>query len=255
MSWYHANSRYRVPIAIDNNGGAATIDATLTIPPDFGLFWNQVATNGHDIKVTDSNGYTELAWRRATWDHAARSGVIEINDWSPDSSSATVIAWLYFGETSPTDSSGSFSVTSAKTGSVLAGKPPPGAVIVKAVPLAFDSAVPQTRYAWPPGQSGYVIFDITAHLARQAGPLEDHGELEEVAAVVVATRNGGQAYAGGNTPAKTRVSQYDGRALVWMFLTGGVDDNDYIDEITVTTSLGRVFLFSALRKAETAEEP
>ena len=56
MSWYHANSRYRVPIAIDNNGGAATIDATLTIPPDFGLFWNQVSANGHDIKVTDSNG-------------------------------------------------------------------------------------------------------------------------------------------------------------------------------------------------------
>jgi hypothetical protein len=61
-------------------------------------------------------------------------------------------------------------------------------------------------------------------------------------------------YAGGNTPAKTRVSQYNGRTLVWMFLLGSVDGQNYIDEISITTSLGRELVFSAQRIAETAEE-
>ncbi len=53
MSWYAEASKYRVPVAVDNNSGASTIDVTLTIPKDFGMFWNNVATNGHDIKLVD----------------------------------------------------------------------------------------------------------------------------------------------------------------------------------------------------------
>ena len=37
-------------------------------------------------------------------------------------------------------------------------------------------------------------------------------------------------------------------------MAGSVDGQDYIDEITVTTTLGRVFVFAARRVAETAEE-
>jgi hypothetical protein len=254
MSWYDDDKLYRVPLTVDNNSGAGTIDVTITIPADFGLFWSQVATTGHDIQITDSDGFTALTWGRQTWDHAARSAVLQINDWAPDSADATVIAWLYFGDASPSDTATSFTVTSAKTGTLLSGKPPPGAVIIPAQSLAIDNDVPQGQYSWPPGQSGYVIFDVTDHLAKQAGAFQGKGDFEEVAAVTVETRNGGVAYGGGNTPAKTRMSQYDGRALVWMFLTGSVDGQDYIDEITVTTTLGRVFVFAARRVAETAEE-
>jgi len=254
MSWYDDDKLYRVPLTVDNNSGAGTIDVTVTIPADFGLFWSQVATTGHDIQITDSDGFTALTWGRQTWDHAARSAVLQINDWTPDSADATVIAWLYFGDASPSDTATSFTVSSAKTGTLLSGKPPPGAVIIPAQSLAIDNDVPQGQYSWPPGQSGYVIFDVTDHLAKQAGAFEGKGDFEEIAAVTVETRNGGVAYGGGNTPAKTRVSQYDGRALVWMYLTGSVDGQDYIDEITVTTTLGRVFVFAARRVAETAEE-
>lgn len=255
MSWYASTSQYRVPVAVNNNNGAASIDVTLTIPKDFGLFWAKVATNGHDIKLTDSDGFTAVTWQRETWDHANRNAVLQINDWSPDSSDATVIAYLYFGETSPTDTSGpAFTATTPKTGLVLAGTPPSGITIVEAQPLPVDSDVPTTRYAWPPGQSGFVIFDVTRHLATQVHPFNDASDFEEVSAVEVETRNNGVVYAGGNTPSKTRVSQYNGRTLVWMFLTGSVAQNDYIDEITVTTSLGRTLIFSALRKSETAEE-
>lgn len=254
MSWYAETSQFRVPIAVDNNSGASTIDVSITIPKDFGLFWANVATNGHDIKIVDSDGFTELTWQRDTWNHGTKTAILEINDWSPDDADATVIAYLYFGEDSPTDSSGSFTVTSPKTGKVLAGVPPTGLTIVQAVSLEPGSSVPQARYSWPPGQDGYVVFDVTDHLAKQAALYNGRADFEEVAAVEVETRNGGVVYAGGNTPAKTRVSQYNGRTLVWMFLLGSVDGENYIDEISITTSLGRELVFSAQRIAETAEE-
>ena len=99
-----------------------------------------------------------------------------------------------------------------------------------------------------------MIFDVTQHLARQAAPFQGSSDFETVAAVTVATRNDGSAYAGGNTPAQTRVSGYDGRTLVWMYLTGSADGADYVDEITITTSLNRTLIFAAVRTAETAEE-
>lgn len=254
MSWYKSTSLYRVPVAVDNTSGASTIDVEITVPSDFGLFWSQVATNGHDIKLADSDGITLLTWKRLSFDHASRTAVLQINDWSPDSADAIVILYLYFGEESPVDTASSFSGTNPKAGRVIAGKPAPGAVIIRAQPLAIDSDIPQARYSWPPGQSGYVIFDVTEHLAKQAAPLNDNSDFETIAAVNVATRTGGSAYGGGNTPTKTRVSQYDGRALVWMFLTGSADGTQYTDEITVITSLGRTFIFAAVRYAETAEE-
>ncbi len=255
MSWYASTSSYRIPVAVNNHNGSASIDVTITIPADFGLFWSEVSSNGHDIKLTDSDGFTPVVWQRETWDYANRSAVLQINDWSPDSADGTVIAFLYFGEASPTDTSGpAFTASTPKTGLVLAGVPPAAATIVQAESLPVDSDVPVTRYSWPPGQSGFVIFDVTRHLATQAKAFNNASDFEEIAVVEVETRNGGVVYAGGNTPSKTRVSQYNGRTLVWMFLTGSVAQNDYIDEITITTSLGRTLIFSALRKSETAEE-
>tara|TARA_Y100001973_G_scaffold104514_1_gene174613 strand:- start:336 stop:1103 length:768 start_codon:yes stop_codon:yes gene_type:complete len=254
MSWYASTSQFRIPVAVDNNGGASTIDVTITIPKDHGIFWGNVATNGHDIRVCDSDGFTLLAFQRETFDHASRTAVIQINDWSPDNSNATVIAYLYFGEDSATDRAVTFTASNPKTGRVIAGKPPPAAVIVRAESLPVGTDTPTARYSWPPGQSGFVIFDVTQHLARQAAPFQGSSDFETLAAVTVATRNDGSNFADGNTPAQTRVSGFDGRTLVWMYLRGSVDNNNYVDEITITTSLNRTLIFAAVRTAETAEE-
>ncbi len=254
MSWFNANSQWRAPVTVNNIGGASTIDVAITIPSDWGAFWSNVATNGHDIKVCDSDGTTLLTWSRDTWDHAARSAILEVNDWTPDSADATVILYLYWGESSPTDTASSFTVSSAKIGTVLACRPAPGSVIIRAESPPVGEDVPRSRYAWPPGQSGWIGFDVTEHLKRQAVPLNGSADLETIAFVTVATRNDGSAFNSGNTPANTRCSEYDGRTIVYMWVTGSVNDADYIDEITVTTSYSRVLLFPALRIAQTAEE-
>jgi len=71
----------------------------------------------------------------------------------------------------------------------------------------------------------------------------------------VETRNDGSAYAAGNDPAKTRLVELPaGRQLVGMWLEGGADGQTYIDEVTITTTLGRALVMAAQRNANTAEE-
>ena len=256
MSWHDENSQWRVPVTVDNNGGAATIDVTLTVPKDFGAFWSNVRTDGHDIKICGSDGHTELTWQRATWNHATRTAVLEVDDWSPSSSDATVVLYLYWGyDGTPADTSGSFTATSPKTGTVLPSVPAAGMTIIDAVPLPVGSSNPVARYSLSPGGQSHTVFDITRHLKRQAQPHNGHSEYEEVAGIRVETRNDGTPYAGGNTPSRTRMTQWGGRTLVYLWALGGVDGADYIDEIEVLTSESRILYFTATRYAETAEEP
>jgi hypothetical protein len=256
MSWHDENSQWRVPVTVDNNGGAATIDVSLNIPRDFGAFWANVRSDGHDIKICDSDGHTELTWQRANWNYTTRTALLEVDNWTPSSSDATVVLYLYWGyDGTPADTSGSFTATAPKTATVLPCTPAPGMVIVDAQTTPVGSSTPAARYSFPPGADGCVVFDITRHIARQAQPHNGHAEYEEVASITVESRNDGTPYAGGNNPARTRLSQWGGRTLVYMWVEGGVNGADYVDEVSVTMNTLREFVFAAIRYANTAEEP
>ena len=42
MSYYDKNYKYRVPVAIDNDGSNTTIDAVFDIPVHWDQFWNTI---------------------------------------------------------------------------------------------------------------------------------------------------------------------------------------------------------------------
>lgn len=255
MSWQSGSWQNRAPIAVNNNGGASTIDVTCTLPQQWAEFWDSVRSDGHDIRITDSDGVTALTWQRQTWNHGGKNAVIQIDAWSPASADATVIAWIYWNHTgTPSDDSGSFTASSAKTGTVINYIPPPGATVVQCSPLPTDSAVPLARYSWPPNQAGYIWWDLRGVLAAHGEPYQGHSQAEEVSAIVVQTNNDGSGYASGNTPANTAMIERRGRVFVAMWLLAGVNTADYIDQITITTTAGRSLIFAAVRVANTPQE-
>lgn len=255
MSWLSAEWKNRAPITVDNNGGAATIDVECTAPQQWPEFWDSVRSDGHDIRVTDSDGVTVLTWKRAAWNYSGKNLVLEIDNWTPASNNGTVIAWIYWNhEGTPPDDSGTFTPTSPKTGTILNCIPSAGAVVVPCGPLPTNSAVPRARYSWPPNQQGGIFWDLAGVLETHRQPYAAHSQAEEVAAVVVQTNNDGSGYASGNTPANTRMIEYRGRPLVLMWLAAGVNGADYTDQITVTTTKGRTLIFAAVRVANTPQE-
>jgi len=119
--------------------------------------------------------------------------------------------------------------------------------MVPARPLPGNSDVPTEAYSWAVGEDGPVLFDLAGLLATHLGLYNGKANDEEVAAINVETRTGGAPYVGGNDPAKTRLLELAGRPIVLMWLDGGVDGTDYVDEISVTTTLGRELVFAARR--------
>jgi len=255
VSWFDADYPLRIPIAVDNNGGAASIDASVVLPVEWEAFWGAIDADGHELRVTDSNGRTAVTWKRGNWTYASRLAQIDVNAWSPASDDATVILWLYWGNSGATDGAGTFTPSSAKTGKVTPFGPAAGDIVIRGGPLPAGTDNPPTVYGWQPGREGWVWFQGDHLLHRLPEKFNGRPNLEEVAAINVATRNGGSAYADGNAPSKTRfVELADGRQLVGMWLEGGADGQTYIDEVTVTTTLNRVLVMAAQRNANTAEE-
>lgn len=248
MSWLNGVWRRRIPITVDNNSGAGTVDVSVVLPSAWPQFWDEVDSAGDEIRITDSNGVTLLTYQLGAWNYAAKTATIEIDNWSPSSADGTVVCWLYWSSTSAQgNAAGSFSPASAKTGSVLACQPPPRCRMVPARPLPGNSDVPTEAYSWAVGEDGPVLFDLAGLLATHLGLYNGKANDEEVAAINVETRTGGAPYVAGNDPAKTRLLEIAGRPIVLMWLDGGANGTDYVDEISVTTTLGRELVFAARR--------
>jgi len=255
VSWYSADYPLRIPIAVDNNSGAATIDASVVLPVEWEAFWGVIDSDGHEMRLTSSNGRTEVTWQRGNWNHGNRQAQIDVDNWTPASGDATVILWFYWGDAGASDGAGSFTPSSSKTGRVTPFGPAAGDIVLRGGPLPAGTEYPPDVYGWQPGREGWVWFRVDHLLHRLPEDYNGRPNLEEVAAITVETRNDGSPYAAGNDPSKTRlVEMPDGRQLVGMWLEGGVDGQTYIDEVTVTTTLGRVLVMAAQRNANTAEE-
>jgi hypothetical protein len=101
MSWYKSGSdafAFRTAIAVDGTGaGAGSINVTVTIPSDHSLFWDNVQSDGDDVRFTQSDGSTVLVYERTTWDYANRSALFKITAFNLASAGDMGNLWMYFG--------------------------------------------------------------------------------------------------------------------------------------------------------------
>ena len=108
MSWYDDDWGSRIPVTVDNGGGSGTIDASLAIPSEWEDFWGQVQSDGDDVRVCDVDGITLLTYQLDSWNYAARTGNIQVDDWTAPDDDAVCLLYLYWNNASATDASGSF---------------------------------------------------------------------------------------------------------------------------------------------------
>lgn len=255
MSWLNDVWRRRIPITVDNNSGSATIDVSIVLPSAFPSFWDEVDSAGDEIRITDSDGVTLLTYQLSAWTYSSKTATIQIDNWSPASADATVVCWLYWSSTSAQgNAEGSFTATAPKTGTVIPCTPPPACPVILARGLPGNSDVPSASYSWPVGQDGPVLFDLAGVLATHIGLYNGKANDEEVSAITIESRTNGTPDGSLNTPSKTRMIEMAGRPLILMWLDGGSDGTNYVDEISVTTTLGRELVFAAVRYARIPAE-
>jgi hypothetical protein len=123
MSWYKSGSDafgFRTAIAVDGTGaGAGSVNVTVTVPSDHSLFWDNVQSDGDDVRFTQSDGSTVLVYERTTWDYANKSAVFKITAFSLGSAGDMGNLWMYFGNSTIASGSTAYGGGARQTGQII----------------------------------------------------------------------------------------------------------------------------------------
>ncbi len=123
MSWYKSGSDtfgFRTAIAVDGTGaGAGSINVTVTVPSDHSLFWDNVQSDGDDVRFTQSDGSTALVYERTTWDYANKSAVFKVTAFNLASAGDMGNLWMYFGNSTVSSGSTAYGGGALQTGQII----------------------------------------------------------------------------------------------------------------------------------------
>jgi len=270
MTWYNANWQFREAVTIWHAGGGTTIDFSFVVPPDMSRFWNFVASDGSDIRVTSADGVTELDFERLSFTYADKVLEIYVDDYGlPQGSDAvsgkTSVVWLYWGfndgaagtasdlnNAALTVSGSQVTTTTIQLGAIGTS----GSPVVKCAPEAVEQTVPTPEIALKPGEVVTVWWDFRGMLARRRTEANGGLQLEEIDVVNVLAEDSSQGDVTSTliTESETRVVHPGFIRTTITAISGDVSSN-YMVTLQVITSTARKLNYHALVKLRTFTAP
>ena len=247
MSWYDANWKRRAAILIDNHGGASTIDVDAVMPSDWPSFWDNVQASGDDIRVTDSDGVTELTFGTTGFNATTKVGTINIDDFAVNSTTAGIVAWIYWDNSAAADARTAITTVSPKTGYIEIGSPGSGSepvVIGRPVSPGVDN--PPHIISKDPGEHIHVWFNLLPAMRKRRIPFNNSIYLETLQTATYDVLDS----AGASVPAMVDTTTVRVLHPGWvrMKVLGGTDDANYVIQLKVSTTEARILRFYATVK-------
>lgn len=236
-SWYNANWRYRVPIAVNNIGGAsANFDVQASIPADFDLFWDNVLSSGNDIRVCTADGRTLATYDIAGLSVTNRVGTIEVQATQLDAD-ATHLLWLYWGYASAADARTAFVPASAKTGTIRVERPK---LIIPVERQRPGATKPATELQKAAAEALDLYWHMTPALTARDSAYNGRGEYEGVKSVTFDVQTGGVSQAALFDESLTYFVETRKGLYVKTRVKAGSSGTNYTTILTVTSTLARI---------------
>ena len=253
MSWYSSSWAKRAPIAVDNTGGSSGgADVTITIPPGFDDFWDNVAVNGYDVIITGSDGATLTTFKRLTWTPGSKQGVLQVDNYVLTASTMQLL-WLYWQGDSTSDLAGSFTASTPKTGYVTTTGP--GPVRIRSQHQRPGATLPAQPIAKGSGETLDVWWSTRQLLTMRRQPSANSLVEEEIDRVAIQVLSSGSDQASMHSDADTRFVETNDRQLyVRTRLAAGADDTDYTPELSITTTDGQILKPRCLLQVRNVDE-
>jgi len=101
--WYDTNWSYRTPVTITNSGSALTY-YQVEVSLDGTFDWDNIESDGADIRFTESDGKNDIDFWIESWDYQT-SAIIWVKVPSIAANPATTTIYLYYGNSSATSAS------------------------------------------------------------------------------------------------------------------------------------------------------
>jgi len=244
--------RRRVAFCVDFLSGSSPNDVSLNLTQLSDVFWDNVRTDGYDLRVTGADGITAITFERDSWSKANRTGVLEIDNMPFSTTDIMANGWLYFDHTgTPSDVSTSVTLSSAKTAYMLMQGQIPADNVVVWRPERRGATKPRHIVVKQAGETIYVWFDMSRALQRFARAQHGSVLFEEIDYVKFEVLDVASAQAGMFEEGTTRIQH---PALVRCLVKAGSSGSDYTASLTVATSEGRVLNPRALIKVQTVSD-
>lgn len=191
MSWLSSSWRFRAPVSVDLSAwSSGPSDVSISLPSTWDLFWENVNTDGSDVRLCDSDGTTLLTYQIAsspTWSKSGRTGTLEVDDLAAPTAACQRVIWLYWGYSGASSAAGSFTASSAVTGCVhLLGAAEP---VIRLAPQRPGSARPLQAIHFDTGDVRRVHLDFGALLGDACRPYAGRRWREELAEIVATVRD------------------------------------------------------------------
>jgi|15BtaG_2_1085339.scaffolds.fasta_scaffold00097_43 hypothetical protein len=251
--WHAADGsdrwRMRIPLTVDHLSGSNTeCNVDLSGLDDF--FWDNVAADGYDLRVTDSDGVTAAVLQRNSFNKVTRVGDLDIKTYTVEAGSLIQL-WLYFNHSgSPSDGSTTFTPGTQDTAYGV------GAIFNRGNFVRYrqqrrGASKPRDIVVKGSGETTRIIWDFTKALARFREPTNDSLLFEELTYakfdVLLATVD--------QTALKTEAdTRFFHPATVVTTVKAGSSGTDYTPSLTVGTSDGRVLNARCLLKVQDVDE-
>ena len=240
---------------VDLHAGAGTVDVSATIPPDWPAFWDNVMSTNADIRVTDAAGVL-LTYQITSWNYGNKAGVIEVDGWVSPNVTAGSVLWVYWDNPNgPSSGAGSFSVSSAKTGTIQIGSPGSGSeYVINARPEAAGSDNAQVILAKTPTEIQHIWWNLRPVMMKRRKSGEGSRLLEELETATYTV-----THSDGSDTSSAMAIAGDIRALhpAWVRtpIQAGTDTANYVVTLKVTTTENRTLHFHTTIKVRTIDAP
>ena len=260
MSWIKPDSpttrwRKRKALTVDNLAGVAgPKDANVNLS-DFGdWFWDNLqGTDGDGLRVTTSDGVTEVPYELTGWDFADRVGTLEVDGLAIDGSAGLDKAWLYFDSSNAVVAAGS-SVRPAPDGPLTVygekRKRHRGFRVLYRPP-GRGATAPRTTFVKASADVAWVYFDF-------AGSLSTFGQTHNGAKVCEEITHAAfevlLASADQSALRTLNAIRFFGTSLVRVTVKAGASGTTYTPSLTVKTSEGRTLNARCLLKVQDVDE-
>lgn len=255
MSWATSDQLYRLPVSINNVGGAGgAIDWTLDLSTLGDEFWDLVAdtATGYDIVPYDADGSTLLTFDLTGYSYANRTGTIEVDAYTAPAE-GMLCCWLYFGDAGAGDQTAVVAIAGAKTAYCEPGAPK--GRILKAGPERPGSTQPAQEVYKTTADQVFLWWDITGLLEQRTTSDEGSTRYEEPDYAQFGVEAAGSEEAAQFDETYTRFVVSDERLWVRTLTKAGTDATGYTARLRLGTSLGQILDCRALVFVNDAEEP
>jgi len=237
MSWYKSGSDtfgFRTAVAVAGTGLVTTLNVTVTIPTDHALFWDNVQSDGDDVRFTEADGSTALVYERTTWDYANRSAVFKITAFNLTSAGDMGNLWMYFGNSTIASGSTAYGGGTLMTGQIITSGLTGQSLVIEPGSLQGDTTA---RYQLQKTPAEAVFVWVLVNLATRDTLFNGYfyGEEIQYADVVADDANVTVAMAD-----LRLFTNRQGFAFLRVKISGGADlDTDTV-RITVGTTNSRI---------------